>query len=497
MPTVLKIVLTHRGAAKAKYKTAGWSAIRAAVTALGKADARRGITTKFMALDSAADMQRVGAVPVSAHDDVQAIKAAVDAIFTKLAPAYLAILGGPDLVAPVNLTNPLWTGDPNDDPDQFIPSDLPYACDAAFSLSPSAYRAATRVVGRIPDLVGVDDRRVLVDQLHVAAQQQPQPRKSPQKVFAVSAKVWQRSTALSISGLPNVNSTVQTSPANGPNWTATQLAPPVHFVNCHGGEFDPNWYGQATPTNWNLPVAVAAARVPSAAGGMVVAAECCYGTSHWPPSAAGGQASVAMTYLRNGAVAVFGSSTVAYGPATTTNYADDLCRLFVTEVLGGASVGRAVLVARQNYVQAQGMLDPTDLKTLAQFTLLGDPSAVPFALAAPHAAPKSAAAVVNRRAQLDAVGKALEHTTFACHAEPRSRAGLTRGRLAELLARPVPDRVTVRTFDASSRHADGGGSTAPRAHVAFVPPHGRRAGTLVVVRDHGGGTPEVREVVNR
>lgn len=495
MPTVLKIVLTHRGAARAKYGTSGWSTIRAAITALAKADSARGISTKFMALDSSSDMHRVGATAVSAPDDAQGIKAAIDALFAQLSPAYLAILGGPELVAQVNLTNPLWTGNPNDDPDQQIPSDLPYACDGAFSLSPSAYRAATRVVGRIPDLIGVTDPHVLVDQLRAGASRHPSQRKSPQPVFAVSAKVWQRSTSLSISGLPDASATVQTSPDMGPNWTATQLKPLVHFVNCHGGEFDPNWYGQATPTNWNLPTAIAAARVPAAALGMVVAAECCYGAAHWPPSAAGGQASVAMTYIRNGAAAVFGSSTVAYGPATTTNYADDLCRLFVAEVLGGASAGRAALVARQNYVQAQGMLDPTDLKTLAQFTLLGDPSAVPFVLTAPHAAPKSASALLNRRAQLDAVGKALTRSTFACHDEPRARAALPRNRLAELIARPVSTHVTVRTFDTSSPHADGGAK--PRAHVAFVPPQGRRAGTLVVVRDHGDGISEVREVVNR
>src|SRR5204863_2365543 len=101
----------------------------------------------------------------------------------------------------------------------------------------------------------------------------------------------------------------------------------------------------------------------------VVAAECCYGASHWAPSATHGQPSVAMTYLLNGAVGVFGSSTVAYGPATTNNYADILCQRFVSEVLSGASLGRAVLAAQQYFVQSQGFLDPTDLKTLAQFTL--------------------------------------------------------------------------------------------------------------------------------
>jgi hypothetical protein len=47
-------------------------------------------------------------------------------------------------------------------------------------------------------------------------------------------------------------------------------------------------------------------------------------------------------------------------------------------VLDGASIGRAALVAQQQFVQRSAQMDPIDLKTLAQFCLLGDPSVHPI-----------------------------------------------------------------------------------------------------------------------
>ncbi|WP_432874906.1 hypothetical protein ACQPYH_23060 [Kribbella sp. CA-245084] len=122
------MILTNRAAARTKYGAGRWRQIRLAVTALATADAARGITTRLVALDAAADARNVGAAPISAVADVAGTKAFIDQIFTAWDPAYLMLLGGPELVCLVNLQNPLWTGDPQDDPDQFIPSDLPYAC---------------------------------------------------------------------------------------------------------------------------------------------------------------------------------------------------------------------------------------------------------------------------------------------------------------------------------------------------------------------------------
>lgn len=516
---VVKVVLTNRTAARAKFGAGGWRRVRSAVTALADADKSRGITTRFFALDSAADCRRVGTTPVTAVTDAQQVKAAVDAVSAAWEPAYLLILGGPDLVPLVNLDNPLWTGDPADDPDPFIPSDLPYACDSAYSTVASNYRGPTRVVGRVADLTGIADTGPLLTQLAQATAATSLARLSPEPVFVVTAKVWAVSTGRSVAGLPDVTGVVNSSPAAGPVWTPTQTAPTLHFVNCHGSEFDPNWYGQATPGNWNLPTAVAANSLPAlVAGGQVVAAECCYGTAHWPAAAANGQASVAMTYLTNGAAGVFGASTVAYGPATTNDYADVICRLFVEEVLSGASTGRATLVARQRFIQSQAFLDPTDVKTLAQFALLGDPSAVAFvnsnsaiATAAPTAAPKggrsrravlatprvSTSAVLARRETMAAVGAALDRTTRSAAPLPRPRAQLSTRALAGLIGRDVPRGVRIRTFDTERAEGPMRATRSPRTHVAFLPPARRGAASLVVVREQPGGDPEVRQVFRK
>jgi hypothetical protein len=207
-----------------------------------------------------------------------------------------------------------------------------------------------------------------------------------------------------------------------------------------------------------------------------------------------------MTYLQQGAVGVFGASTVAYGPSSSNAYADVICRMFMAEVLGGASLGRAALLARQQFVQSQSFLDPTDLKTLAQFNLLGDPAAVPFVLAAHKTSaktvptPATSAAVLMRRTQLASVGAALSHSTYACADTPRRRAGLSAQALRDLLGRGVPDATTIRTFEATPPAAHAAMHhvrLAPRAHVAYLPRSGRRPPSLVVVRE-AGAEPLVR-----
>jgi hypothetical protein len=202
---------------------------------------------------------------------------------------------------------------------------------------------------------------------------------------------------------------------------------------------------------------------------------------------------------------VFGSSTVAYGPSTSNAYADVICRMFVAEVLGGASLGRAVLLARQQFVQSQSFLDPTDLKTLAQFNLLGDPAAVPFVISAkptPKAksvpTPPTSPAVLIRRHQLASVGAALTRSTYACAEAPRRRAALSQQALTDLLGRTVPATTTVRTFEAApppeahpAMAHSGAARLAPRAHIAYLPRSGRRPPALVVVRE-AGAEPDVR-----
>jgi hypothetical protein len=217
--------------------------------------------------------------------------------------------------------------------------------------------------------------------------------------------------------------------------------------------------------------------------GSVVAAECCYGAAHWPPAAAGGQAGIAATLLREGASGVFGSANVSYGPAAANEYADVICQLFLGEVLAGASLGRAALTARQRFVQGQSFLDPTDLKTLGQFDLLGDPSVHPIAPpvqpvpppgpgspgtpagpAGPHAAARSSSArphgvpagVAARREVLTAVGHALATTAIACDDVARTRTALSKPAL------PACSATTRRPARGSARSTPGGARRASK-----------------------------------
>ena len=86
-------------------------------------------------------------------------------------------------------------------------------------------------------------------------------------------------------------------------------------------------------------------------------------------------------------------------------------------MLGGASIGRAALLARQRFVQQTAELDPVDLKTLGQFNLLGDPSIHPAAITSATSVPKGVDTHQSsrmerraRRAKMRAKGEMLQET---------------------------------------------------------------------------------------
>jgi hypothetical protein len=155
-------------------------------------------------------------------------------------------------------------------------------------------------------------------------------------------------------------------------------------MNCHGSPDDPNFYGQR---GRSYPIAHTAKKlVKKIMNGTVIAVECCYGAQLYDPADADMQPGICSTYLRDGAYGFFGSSTIAYGPSEGNGQADLICQYFINEVLDGASLGEATLKARHRFAQTYTHVDPTDLKTMIQFHLFGDPSihavgAVPHALA--------------------------------------------------------------------------------------------------------------------
>lgn len=380
-----KLVILHRGGLRAKYGAAGLTKIEAALKALVSADKRRGIDTSLIALDLAAAMKPVPVLP--ARIDAKALKGAIDALVKARQPHYLLLLGGPDLLPMVPLQNPTHGGELGD-VDKVVPSDLPYACEAAFSTDPNRFLGPTRVVGRLPDLPAAKAPDLLLQLIRAAARSKPLPREAFLDSFGLSAQVWAASTRLSLTNTFGHADRMRLSPPDGPRWARADLAPRMHFINCHGAEDMPEYYGQQGD---GYPVALRSAQIRDRiTAGTVVAAECCYGAQLFDPALADGQWPMALRYLADGASAFLGSTTIAYGPSEGNGSADLVCQYFLQRVLAGASTGRALLEARQRFAGERTHLDPMDLKTLGQFYLLGDPSLQPVGVVG-HALSKTAA----------------------------------------------------------------------------------------------------------
>jgi hypothetical protein len=516
-----KVLVTNMSALKAKYG-ARVSRVRAAVTRLAAADKKRGIRTRLVLLDSKAAMKKLRAPAVTDAADPEQNKKAIDGVFKKLAPEYLLILGAPDVVPHQDLENPVFDAD--DDPDPFASSDMPYACEAPYSRKPHDFVAATRVVGRLPDETGGRNPAYLVGLLKTAATWASVPDEEYSAHLAFSAQIWERSTRLSLRKVFGTAVHLQLSPPRGPKWTSAQLARRAHFINCHGASDDFRFYGERR-SDGHQPVCHDARVIEGRiATGTVVAAECCYGSELYDAARARGQAGICSTYLAGGAYAFVGSTTIAYGPRTTNNDADLICQFFLRRVLGGASIGRAFLEARQEFAQSQPELDPFNIKTLAQFTLLGDPSICPVTPeegSAPQASGRRAgkkgraaaagAERADRRRTLMHTGLTIERTQARAIRTPRAPVppGVTRAllQLARQSGMVEPRILSYRIarpgtpLRATAARALARKAAAPtRFHVVLG--RRRRKGVTppvvgIVAREVAGAIVSTREVFRR
>lgn len=370
MSMPVKLIVSCKKQLKSKYGK-GFSSLEKKLAQLVKSDKLKKLDTKVVYIDDATSMRKVGIKAVSAPTPKNC-KDAIDSMYKKWIPAYIVILGAQDVFPFQEINNPA------EDEDQVVPSDLPYACDAAYSRDISAFTGPTRVVGRIPDIPGKGDVTYLEKILDNCISHKSVDGQLYNKYFAITTDAWKKSTQLSLFNIFSESKSLQVSPPKKGVYTDAMLKPLTHFYNCHGAPNDINFYGQKGD---NYPVSISAPALQNhVSPGTVVAAECCYGAELVDPSMLDDQngIGIANTYFKNGALAFMGSSTIAYGPADSQGLADLITQFFVKNVMHGASIGRALLEARQLFLtKSAPHLDPYELKTLAQFFLLGDPSIQP------------------------------------------------------------------------------------------------------------------------
>ena len=448
-----KVILTNRSGLLRKHGRPGLTRIEGAIRRLVQADARRGFATRLVAIDSAADMKPFGR-RVANRNDARQTKRAVDDVCRALQPEYLTILGAPDVVPHVRLRNPMAA---SRDEDRRIESDLPYACDKPYSTRIKDFLGPTRVLGRLPDIQGTGDTKHLLGLLEHARAWKSRPRSDYRNYFALSTASWRGSTATTTKKLFGEEGALRLSPSEGPYWTAGDLEGRIHVINCHGDTGAPRFFGEAEDDEYDQPSCHESVLLPGrVAPATVVAAECCYGAELYKPQK-GKPAGICHAYLGEGAEAFFGSTTIAYGPSSGNNFADLICGHFLRRVLEGASVGRAALEARQEYIRLGGYMEMVDLKTVAQFILLGDPSIHPVLAAGTTStgtAPARKARVEravgarrDRRKRLARGGKLLGRTTACVASRPDAKAtAAIRGRLGKLALRHGARAGKVESF---------------------------------------------------
>lgn len=435
-----KVIVTHGAALTAKYGAAGLARIKTALRALVAADRRRGIVDRVVYLDNASAMRRLQAPALTSTKDVRGAKAAIDGVYSALKPDYLMILGSTDVVPHQDLRNPAYKA--GDDDDKIALGDLPYACDAPYSRDPAKFVGPTRVVGRLPDLTGEKDPSHLLALLKTATKWKERSASAYEDYFGLSAEVWKGSTGLSLDNVFGNRNALNLVPPKGPNFPASVLDGMMHFINCHGDTAVPEFYGQRGNS---YPIALTTRSIRGRLSeGTVASAECCFGAQLYDAALLGIDIPICQSYLRQGAYGYLGSTTIAYGPADGNGSADLICQYFLLAVLDGASIGRAALTARQQYVANAAQMDPIDLKTLAQFCLYGDPSIHPVTKRHAAKAPRGADVAETgrfrrneRRAKLKQTGDFLQATKpTAAGLDARHRpAAQVKATLARIAAR--------------------------------------------------------------
>src|SRR5688572_6071289 len=101
--TKLSVTLKRRLAAK---YGAGMARVQAAVQAWIAADVQRGMVVHHVALDDAAEMARYQLQPLQGTPTARKVKAKVDALWRQLAPDYLVLFGGHDVLPMFEVPNP-------------------------------------------------------------------------------------------------------------------------------------------------------------------------------------------------------------------------------------------------------------------------------------------------------------------------------------------------------------------------------------------------------
>jgi len=378
---------------------------------------------RLVLADDPACLQGLGLSPVRSGDPwvLKLFLADLDAALRRTGERLgaLLIVGGPEIVPFHHLPNPV------DDQDVDVPSDNPYAT------RDENYFVPEWPVGRLPGGAG-RDAHLLLTQLQNIRRSHAQRQKPaswlrrawawlrgqagrlnqgsrrlgpPQPSFGYTAAVWRRAAAQVFSPIGRAHrlhisppfgldeapdGALQGLSAGAANGLSGRVPEPngrLGYFNLHGLVDAPEWYGQRDPLDDSdapdYPVALRPQDIELPDGEQppcvprVVFSEACYGLHIQGRTC---EQAIALRFLQAGALAVAGSTVMAYGAIGAPLVAADLLgQTFWRLLQDGLPAGEALRQAKLNLAtemsKRQGYLDGEDQKTLIAFVLYGDPLA--------------------------------------------------------------------------------------------------------------------------
>ena len=276
---------------------------------------------------------------------------------------YLFILGSSSVIPSVRWENYASTAEV--DPD--ILSDLPYATlDATNPFTGVRYNYDNMLrVGRLPN---VDLENYFFNL------EQSRKLSGGVETFGLTALVWASMTEHLYQAIA-AGPKVLTSPTHTVESVCEQIPHGTNLLlfNLHGSDQTKYWYGQE---NWSYPEAVEPTSFKSLSRPYFLAVEACYGAIYEGRPI---QESVLLSALSGKCVSFLGSSRIAFGvPASSLTFpkgscADVICGEFLKHLKGGTCAGDSLNMARKTLMM--GSIAPEEIKTLAEFSLYGDPTA--------------------------------------------------------------------------------------------------------------------------
>ena len=368
-----KLIISNKTALQKKYKT-DFPKIESLLKKIVSADKSKGLSTKYIFIDDAASMKSGKAKVVTKPSNEKENKNAIDDLFLFFKPDYLLIFGAGDIIPFQKLAN-------DSDDENYVESDLPYACETPYNKNKHIqnYKNPSRVVGRLPDIHQTPDLAYITQVTDHAINWKPLEA-FPKNIFALSTGTWNKITDRIVSEALKIDHPCFVSPPRKEeSWKKADLSPLLHLINCHGGDTDYRFWGQHGKTLEIEPASINSRDVNKKLNkGTVKIAECCFGSQLYKPvPKIDLPMGIANSYLLNGAIGFVGSTCSAYGAINGDKNicnADLVAKYFLRHLADGASLGRAFLETRQEYLSKNKQPDPIDYKTLAQFNLLGDPS---------------------------------------------------------------------------------------------------------------------------